>query len=52
MGKTIDLGREVPQRIQDTKRTWNRLSLFWKDLTTNKKWQLLIYDAVIRSKLL
>ena len=46
LNHTVDLGREVSQRIQDTKRTWNRLSLYWKDPTTNKKWQLLIYDAV------
>jgi hypothetical protein len=38
----VDLGREVSQRIQDTKRTWTRLSLYWKDPVTNEKWQLLI----------
>ena len=52
LNHTVDLRKEVIQRIQETKRTWNRLSLFWKDPTTNKKWQLLIYDAVIKSKLL
>ena len=48
----IDLKREVCQRIQDKKRTWQKLTLFWKDSNTNKKWQLIVYDAVIKSKLL
>ena len=52
LNHTVDLRKEVLQRIQEMKRTWNRHSLFWKDPTTNKKWQLLMYDAVIKSKLL
>ncbi len=52
LNHTVDLKREVCQRIQDTKRTWQKLSLFWKDSNTNKKWQLIIYDAVVKSKLL
>ena len=32
--------------------TWQKFSLFGKGSNTNKKWQLIIYDAVIKSKLL
>lgn len=48
----VNIAREVSQRIQDTKRTWMRLDLLWKDPSSSPKWKLLIYDAVIRSKLL
>ena len=48
----VNIAREVSQRIQDTKRTWLRLDLLWKDRSTHPKWKLLVYDAVIRSKLL
>ena len=48
----MNIAREVSQRIQDTKRTWLRLDLLWKDRSTHPKWKLLVYDAVIRSKLL
>ena len=48
----VNIAREVSQRIQDTKRTWLRLDSLWKDPSSNPKWKLLIFDAVIRSKLL
>ena len=44
------LGKQ--QRIQDTKHALNRMSLLWKDPTTNMTSQLLMYDAVIKTKLL
>ena len=52
MNHTVNLSREVSQRIQDTKRTWKKLSVFWNDASTNRKWQLLIFDAVVKSRLL
>jgi len=47
----VNLAREVTQRIQDTK-TWTKLNLFWKNSSAGKKWQLIVYNAVIQSKLL
>ena len=35
LNHTVDLRKEVSQRIRETKRTWNRPSLFWKKPTTN-----------------
>ena len=52
LNHTVNLSREVSQRIQDTKRTWKKLNLFWNEPSANRKWKLLIYDAVIKSKLL
>ena len=52
LNHTVDLRHEVSQRIQDVKRSWLKLHAFWKDTSANRKWQLLIDDAVIRSRLL
>ena len=52
LNSKVNLAREVTQRIQDTKRTWTKLTLFWKSSGAGRKWQLMVYDAVIRSKLL
>ena len=32
--------------------TWKRLQSYWKATNASKKWQLLVYDAIIKSKLL
>ena len=29
-----------------------KLHVYWKDHSANRKWQLLVYDAVIKSRLL
>ena len=52
LGNTVNIAREVSQRTQDTKRTWLRLENLRKDPNSNPKWKLLIYDAVIKGKLL
>ena len=49
---TVDLKREISQRIQDAMTTWRRLAIFWKASNISKKWQLVVYDAVIKGKLL
>ena len=48
----VNSATEVTQRIQDTKRTWKKANLYWKKSSAGKTWQLIIYDAVFRSKLL
>ena len=52
LNQTVNLNREITQRIQEAMTTWRRLALFWKASNVSKKWQLVIYDAVIKSKLL
>ena len=49
---TVNIAREVSQRIQDTKRTWLRLDILWKDPNSTPRWKPLNYDAVITCKLL
>lgn len=52
LNHTVNIRHEVIQRIVDVKRTWLKLHVYWRDQAANRKWQLLVYDAVIRSRLL
>ena len=50
----IDIDKEINNRLLDTCKTWYRLSLFWKYHNTDrdKRWKILVYQSVIKSKLL
>ena len=48
---TVNIRLEVIQRSVDVKRTWMNLRADWKDHSANRKWQLLMYDAVLGSRL-
>ena len=43
---------EVERQIQQVNITLWKLNAYWKAADASKKWQLLIFDAVIKSKLL
>lgn len=47
-----DITLEINNKLNEVRRTWFKLSTYWKAKDCNQKWQLIIYDAVIRSKLL
>jgi hypothetical protein len=47
-----NIAHEITNKIQETRRIWMKLQLFWKDNNANRKWKIIIYDAIIRSKLL
>ena len=36
----------------ETKRTWLKLAEYWKATNASTRWQLIIFDAVVRSKLM
>ena len=38
--------------MSEVRRTWYKLEPYWKASGASKKWKLIIYDAIIRSKLL
>ena len=52
LNQKVIIRREVCQRIADVKRTWLKLHACWTDTPANKKRQLLVHDAVMRSRLL
>lgn len=46
-----EVGKELGRRLGGAARTWQVLGLFWKSAACSPKWKLIIYDAVIRAKL-
>jgi len=52
INKEANIRHEILNKIQEVRKIWFRLLPYWKATNANKKWQLLIFDAVIRSKLL
>ena len=56
LGKTLNrkenAAQEVEKQMQQTNITMWKLNQYWKATEASNKWQLLIFDAVIKSKLL
>ena len=48
LNHTVNLKREITQRIQDAMTTSRRLALFWKASNASEKCQLVIDDAVVK----
>lgn len=46
-----DITLEINNKLNEVRRTWFQLSTYWKAKDCNQTWQLIIYDAVTRSKL-
>ena len=38
--------------MQEVRKIWFKMAPYWKASNANQKWKLIIFDAVIRSKLL
>ena len=47
-----NIKHEIFNKMQEVKQTWFKLLPYWKATNANVKWQLLLFDAVVRSKLL
>ena len=47
-----NIKQEILNKMQEVRKTWFKLLPCWKATNANVKWQLLIFDAVVRSKLL
>ena len=43
---------EIKHQMQQVTITWKRLHVYWRATNASKKWQLLAYDAIVKSKLL
>ena len=52
INKEVNIQHEITNKMQEVRRTWYKLTPYWKATNASKKWQLIIYDAIIRSKLL
>ena len=52
INKDVNIKLEISNKMQEVRKTWFKLNAYWKATGANKKWQLIIYDAIITSKLL
>ena len=52
LNQEVNIQHEILSKIQEVRRTWCKLSSYWKATTASKKWKLIVFDAIIRSKLL
>ena len=52
INKTVNIQLEILDKMLEVRRTWFKLKPYWKASGASKKRKLIIYDAIIRSKLL
>ena len=52
INKEANIRHEILNKMQEVRQTWFKLLPYWKATNANVQWQLLIFDAVVRSKLL
>ena len=52
INKRVNIKLEISAKMHEVRKTWYKLVTYWKATNASKKWQLIIYDAIIRSKLL
>ena len=52
LNQEVNIQHEILSKIQEVRRTWFKLSSYWKATTASKKWKLIVFNAIIRSKLL
>ena len=52
LNNEANIMHEIANKIHEVRKTWFKLAPYWKASNASKKWKLIIYDAIIRSKLL
>ena len=52
LNKRASIKEEITFQMQQVTITWKRLQAYWKATHARKKWQLIAYDAIVKSKLL
>ena len=50
--RDVNIRHEILNKMQEVRRTWFRLNAYWKATRASNKWKLIVFDAIIRSKLL
>ena len=49
--KGANLRAEIDTRIASTLGTWKKMMPLWRDSACNVRWKVMVFDAVIRTKL-
>ena len=52
INKEVNIHHELSNKMQEVRKAWFKLRPYWKATNANQRWQLIIYDAIVRSKLL
>ena len=52
INREANIWHEILNKMQEVRKTWFRLLPYWKATNANLKWQLLIFDAVMKSKII
>ena len=52
INREVNIRHEIFNKLQEVRRTWFKLYPYWKATNASKRWKLIVYDAIIRSKLL
>ena len=47
-----DTTKEINKRISECHLTWKRLDIYWKHADATEREKLIVYDSIIRSKLM
>ena len=52
INREVNSRHEIANKLQEVRRTWIKLNPYWKATQASKRWKFIVYDAIIRSKLL
>ena len=52
INREVNIKHEVLNKMQEVRKIWFKMAPYWRASNANQKWQLIIFDAAIRSKLL
>ena len=52
INREANIWHKILNKMQEVRKTWFRLLPYWKATNASLKWQLLIFDAVIKSKII
>ena len=52
INREVNIKHEVLNKMQEVRKIWFKMAPYWRASNANQKWQLIIFNAVIRSKLL
>ena len=52
INREVNVPHEISNKLREVRRTWIKSSPYWKVTQANNRWKLIVYDAMICSKLL
>jgi hypothetical protein len=47
INKEVSIIHEMINKMSEVRRTWYKLTPYWKATRSSKKWKLIVFDAII-----